>query len=497
MFLKTLGGAASTLFLPKFGFAQTSSLDKPNVLFIAVDDLRTELGCYGNKSIHSPNIDALATNGILFERAYCQEPICMASRASLLSGYRPDYAHIYNCASLKKLVPTALTLNKHFSANGYRIWATGKIYHHQEDHLGQFGKNWINPQGDWIGRGYLAPEAKNQVEEYARIYDKTSGGESDGRGPAFEAADVADEAYSDGKKTDYALEQLNHFSKSDLPFFLAVGYNKPHLPFNAPKKYWDMYDPKKIALPNNPFLPKNATQFTPYNFAELRNYYGIPKDERVLPDDLARTLIHGYYACVTYIDTQIGRLINELDRLKLKDNTVIVLWGDHGWKLGEHGMWCKHTPFELDARVPMIFSIPGLNQGGKRIGAFAEFVDIYPTLCDVCGIPIPGHLEGNSLLPVIMNPHIRWKEAAFTQWPKLSRNDPEKVITAYSIKTDRYRYIEWTRNSTGEVLARELYDHSIDPDENENIADDPAKNQLVAHLSLMLDGGRGWKNIRP
>jgi iduronate 2-sulfatase len=419
----------------------------------------------------------------------------MASRASLMSGYRPDYANIYNCDSLKNLAPNVLTLNKHFENNGYQVWATGKIYHYLADHEAQFGKNWINPEGNWIGRGYLTQDAKTQVREYEKMYAKIRGGDSNGRGPAFEAADVSDDSYSDGKKTQFAIDQLNRFSKSNKPFFLAIGYNKPHLPFNAPKKYWDMYDPNKIALANNPFLPQNATEYTSYNYGELRNYYGIPKDNKTLSNDLARQLIHGYYACVSYVDGQIGRLLRTIERLKLRENTVIVLWGDHGWKLGEHGMWCKHTPFELDARVPLIFSVPGLKHQGKSSKAFAEFVDIYPTLCELCGLEKPNHLEGDSLVPVLNNPEITWKKAAFTQWPKVSRKDPEKVITAYSIKTDRYRYIEWTRNKTGKILAKELYDHKIDPEENNNIANLKKSQNLIENLSILLDGGRGWRKI--
>jgi len=496
-------GAASTFLSPTACLlARTSSqrrARRPNVLFIAVDDLRPQLGCYGTATMISPNIDRLASEGILFERAYCQQPICMATRASLLSGYRPDHAHIYDCRSLQEDDPNALTINKWFEQNGYDIWATGKIYHYPEDHKAQFGKRWVRAKGNWVGRGYLSPKSIRQVKKYAKIYPKLRGHgrTSDGRGLAFEAADVPDNAYEDGAQTELAIAQLQKFKNAKKPFFMAVGYHKPHLPFNAPKKYWDMYDAEKINLADNPFLPKNATEFTRYNFNELRNYYDIPKDEKPLPDDLARQLIHGYYACVTYTDAQIGRLLSELHRLGLRKNTVIVLWGDHGWKLGEHAMWCKHTPFELDAHVPLIFSAPGLAHTGEHSRAFAEFVDIYPTLCELCGLKRPRHLQGDSLVPVLRNPKRPWKKAAFTQWPKVARRNPNKVITAYSIKTDRYRYIEWTRNKTGKVLARELYDHQVDPEENENIANDPKNKAIVSRLSKLLFGGRGWRRLRP
>jgi iduronate 2-sulfatase len=496
-FLKTMGqgAAAMAVFYTIPGINLKST--KPNVLFIAVDDLRTELGCYGNIRIKSPNIDQLASEGILFERAYCQEPICMATRASLLSGYRPTHSNIYNCESLKKLVPDALTLNKYFAKNGYDVWATGKIYHYKEDHKDQFGNQWVTAQGKWQGRGYLSAEAIQQVNEYAEEYENIRGGESAGRGPAFEAPDVPDNAYEDGAQADLAIAQLTKFKQSKNPFFMAVGFRKPHLPFNAPKKYWDMYNEKDMQLANNPFLPKGATEFTPYNFEELRNYYGIPKDQALFSDELSRKLIHGYYACVTYIDTQIGKLLSELDRLNLRDNTVIVLWGDHGWKLGEHGMWCKHTPFELDCHVPMIFSAPGMKQRGIRTSAFSEFVDIYPTLCELCGMELPDHLEGDSLVSLFNQPDRQWKNAAFTMWPKKNRTNPQKAIIGYSIKTEQYRYTEWTKASSGKVLAKELYDHHSDPNENENIASLPENKVLVDKLSKMLDGGNGWRKCRP
>ncbi len=470
---------------------------QPNVLFIAIDDLRPELGCYGNKTIKTPNLDRLASTSMVFERAYCQEPICMASRASLLTGYRPDHGNIYNCDAIESLLPGVLTLDQHFENHGYNIWATGKIYHHRIDHETQFGEHWQNPETHEIGRGYLAKQSIRAVKQYAQVYDKIRGGDSNGRGPAYEAPDVSDNAYVDGAQTDMALARMKEMASGKNPFFMAVGYHKPHLPFNAPKRYWDLYDPDELALADNPYLPQNATSFTPYHFGELRNYYGIPKDKDLLPTELSRTLKHGYYACVSYIDAQIGRLLDALKENGLAENTIVIVWGDHGWKLGEHGMWCKHTPFELDAHVPMIIRVPYLENSKGRTKAFAEFVDIYPTLCDLCHLPLPPHLQGNSLLPVLKDPSIPWKPAAFTQWPKVARRDPERVVTAYSMKTDRYRYVEWIRNKTGTVLARELYDHENDPQENRNLAELPGMQETVNKLSDMLKGGKGWQDLRP
>ncbi len=495
LFLRAAGTGAAALAAGRT--PAIAAARKPNVLFIAIDDLRPALGCYGNERIISPHIDALAKSGIRFDRAYCQEPICMASRASLMSGYRPDHARLYNCGSLADLDPDARTLNKHFESNGYTIWSTGKIYHHGEDYDAQFGDRYHKAAGDWVGRGYLAKASIAAVEKYAKEYPKIRRGPSKGRGPAFESPDVPDNAYADGIRTELAVEQLKTFAGGKKPFFMAVGYVKPHLPFNAPKKYWDMYNKEDITPADNPHLPKNATKFTPYNFGELRNYYGIPKGNKLLPDDLSRSLVHGYYACVTYIDAQVGRLLAALDDYGLRDDTVIVLWGDHGWKLGEHGMWCKHTPFELDARVPLIFSYPGMKHRGIAAKSFAEFVDIYPTLCALCGLGIPAHVEGDSLAGALADPGKVVKKAAFTQWPKKHRTNPAKVIMAYSIKTDRYRYVEYTHKKSGTVHARELYDHAKDPDENVNIAGDPEHGETVEELSRMLAGGRGWKALRP
>jgi iduronate 2-sulfatase len=468
-----------------------------NVLFIAVDDLRTELGCYGNKRIKSPNIDELAASGVVFDRAYCQQPICMASRASLMSGYRPDFAHIYNCKALDALAPDALTLNKHFENNDYNMWATGKIYHHGIDRVKQWGENHFKVKGKWEGRGYIAEESKQIVKEYEMNYAEIRGGASGGRGPAFESPDVPDDAYADGLSTDVAIKKLEGFSNSEKPFFMAVGFHKPHLPFNVPKKYWDLYSKEDIQLANNPFLPKNATKFTPYSFGELRNYYGIPKDNKIFDDELSFKLKHGYYACVSYVDNLIGKLLSELDRFNLRENTIIILWGDHGWKLGEHGMWCKHTEFDLDSHVPMIFSYPGMKTAGQRAKSFGEFVDIYPTLCDLAGLELPNHLQGNSLVPALENPDLEYKKAAFTQWPKVSRTTPEKTITAYTIKYEHYSYTEWIKNKTGEVHAKSMYDLDKDPGENENIAGYKDNADLVNKLSNLLAKGKGWKDFRP
>ena len=465
----------------------------PNVLFIAIDDLRPELGCYGNEQIISPHIDQLASEGLVFKRAYCQQPICMASRASLLSGYRPDTLDIYNCNSLDELIPDVLTLDQHFENNGYQIWASGKIYHHGVDRRNQFGEQYVRPETNEQGRGYLSEEAQKIVEEYDAYYREQRNQPGGGRGPAFESPDVPDNAYHDGAMTDLAIEQLAKFRPGNKPFFMAVGYKKPHLPFNAPKKYWNLYKTEEIDMADNRIGPADASQYFQYNFGELRNYAGIPKGQEAFSDTLSRSLKHGYYASVSYIDAQIGRLLKSLEENGLAENTIVILWGDHGWKLGEHGMWCKHTQFELDNHVPLLIKVPGQANRGEQSAAFVEFVDIYPTLCELAGLEKPTHLQGSSFVPLIENPERKWKEGAISIWPAVARTNPEKVVIGFTIQTDRYRYTEWIKTSTGELMARDLFDHQSDPGENQNISNLPENAPIMEELSELLDQGKGWR----
>jgi iduronate 2-sulfatase len=481
-FVQAIGiGAASMLWKSSGLFAQAGGQPKYNVLFIAVDDLRPQLGCYGQDRIQSPNIDQLAKEGLLFERTYCQQAVCAPSRVSIMSGTRPDTTKIYNLTTpLRQAMPDVLTLPQHFKKNGYDTFSIGKIYHHTKDDLRGWSKVPYRSQGDWKGRGYLTEKAQNEMKQLARRQKVTNG-----RGPAYEAADVADNEYPDGKNTDYAIDVINRFQ--DKPFFLAMGFYKPHLPFNAPKKYWDLYPAQKTKLAENPFTPKNVPSYALTNWGELRNYYGIPK-KGPCSEKLSRELIRGYNACVSYIDAQIGRLLKELDRLKLREKTVVILWGDHGWKLGEHGMWCKHTNFELDTHVPMILSVPGMKTKGRRTKALTEYVDMYPTLCEACGLKVPQHLEGLSVMPLLKNPDRLWKKAAFSQYPR-------GKIMGYSIRTERFRYTEWQDRKTGKAMARELYDHENDSAENTNLAKQPEYADQIKRLSEIVKNG--WKGALP
>lgn len=472
-----LGRSGSLLAASWFARAARAGADagRRNVLFIAVDDLRPELGCYGNQRVLSPNIDRLAQSGMLFERAYCQQAICMSSRASLLSGYRPDVGQMYRNEALYTHVPDALSLNRHFLAQGYATMSIGKIYHHGSDDNVGWSLGDHDPEGDWAGRGYLSEAAKAVVHAYDETHPHAK---KRGIGPAFECPEVPDNAYSDGRIADLAVEAFDQLK--DEPFFLAVGFRKPHLPFNAPKKYWDLYDPAAFTLAENPFAPKGAPREAGTHWGELRAYADIPR-EGPMPDDLARKLIHGYYACISYTDAQIGRVLDALEQHGLQENTVVVLWGDHGWKLGEHGMWCKHTNFELDTHVPLLLRAPGMG-AGQRTAALTELVDIYPTLCDLCGLEKPAHLQGASAVPLLKNPDRPWKRAAFSQYPRGSR-------MGYSMRTDTHRYTEWHDLKTGECVARELYDHRNDSAENVNLATAPENKALVTELATWMKDG--------
>jgi len=473
--------SAAAAALPAIPESTRAAQSRPNVLFIAVDDLRPQLNCYGNKQIVSPNIDRLAREGLLFERTYCQQAICAPSRVSVLSGLRPDSTKIYDLNTpLRKALPDVLSLPQHFRNNGYETLSIGKIYHHPTDDKQGWSippfRAGTFPDGGWKGRGYITQEAIEQMNKYNSENPNT-----DGRGPAYEAADVPDNHYPDGANADHAIEELRRLKAGGKPFFMAMGFYKPHLPFNAPKKYWDLYRREDVALAANAFLPTDSPSYAPTDWGELRGYYGIPK-KGPCSDDLARTLICAYNACVSYMDAQVGRLLDGLDRLDLRRNTVVILWGDHGWKLGEHALWSKHTNFELDTRVPMLVSVPNQKKRTARTRALTEFVDMYPSLCELAGLPVPAHCEGTSFVPLIDNPDRPWKTAAFSQYPR-------GKVMGYTMRTERWRYTEWQDRSNGQIMARELYDHSADPAENKNIAGAEDMKSTIAELSTKLKAG--------
>ncbi len=459
--------------------ADTAATNKPNILFIAVDDLRPELGCYGVPLIQSPNIDQLAKRGLVFDRAYCQQAVCSPSRTSLLTGTRPDTTKVYDLTThFRKALPDVVTLPQLFKNHGYFTEAMGKIYHHGLDDVA----SWSVPT--------IFPSAPSGSGPKSADPDAAPGRKSS-RGPAFRATAGADNKLHDGELADMAVKALGSLKTNSQPWFLAVGFLKPHLPFVSPKKYWDLYDPTTIPLAPNPFPPKDAPGYAVALGGELRTYDGVPAG-RHLPDDYARQLKHGYYASVSYMDAQVGRVLAELDRLGLRENTIIMLWGDHGWKLGEHDAWCKHSNVENDTHAPLIISYSGMSAAGKHTAALVEFVDVYPTLAELAGLPLPSQLEGTSFKPLLDEPNRPWKSAAFSQYPRAQKGG----LMGYSMRTERYRFTVWvSQKDHAKVDATELYDHQTDPQENVNLAQNPAQAALVKQL--MAEWKTGWRGAKP
>ncbi|MEW4564166.1 sulfatase [Bremerella sp. JC770] len=455
--------ATSAILLVLFSITQLQAADRPNVLFIAVDDLRPELGCFGKPHVHSPNIDRLAAQGTVFERAYCMVPTCGASRAALMTSIRPspDRFKTY-LASAEKEVPNITTLNTHFKNSGYTTISNGKIFHHASDNA----KGWTEKPWRPQGPSYKLPESIAAAKTTPK-----------GRGPAYESADVEDDFYRDGKLANKTIEDLRRLKEQDEPFFLAVGFFKPHLPFVAPKKYWDLYDPATIALPETYHRPKNAPNVAIHSSGELRAYAGIPKQGPV-SDETALNMIRGYYACVSYTDANIGKLLDELDRLNLADNTIVVLWGDHGWNLGEHTLWCKHSCFETSMHAPLVIKVPG-KYAGQKTAALTEFIDIYPSLCELCGIDTPKHCQGQSFVPLLEDPTAAGKPFA------IGRFGPGDTI-----RTDKFRYTEYASRKNG-VHAKMLYDHHTDPQEDTNIVQRQELQTKVEALSESLNENKG------
>ena len=434
-----------------------------NILFIAVDDLRPELNFYGASQIKSPNFDKLAQQSLVFNRAYCNVPVCGASRASLLTGARPTrYRFLDFKTSADKDMPEAVTLPMIFKQNGYTTISNGKIFHNIEDDSLAWDNAWF-PEGNI--RDY-------QLEENIKLNTD----EDAIRGYAYEMADVDDTVYFDGRIANKGIEDLRQLKKNKEPFFLALGFMKPHLPFNAPTKYWNMYDEKDIHLPENYFRPESTPKEAFHNSGELRAYYDIPKKGDV-DDKTALKMLHGYYACVSYVDAQIGRVLNELENLGLAENTIVVLWGDHGYNLGEHKMWCKHCTFETSMRTPLVVKVPGVTKGIKSDG-IAEYIDIYPTLCELANIKPPNHLEGESFVPLL----------------KGEKRNKDFAISKYGdaialIKGDLF-YTEWV-DDNGRVYARMLFDHSKDPMEINNLAEETDYKDVVNKLSDQLHANWG------
>ena len=457
-----------------------------NVLFIAVDDLRPALACYGDRHAVTPNIDRLASHGTLFHRAYCQQAVCSPSRLSLMTGRRPDTSRVWDLAThFRDAMPDVVTLPQHFKNHGYHTRSIGKIYHGSGS-PSKDPPSWsVAPQYDFVRDPtvrYALPENLN------------------GKGlkrSASEAANVPDETYIDGIVCNSAVAAIEELQAGQQPFFLAVGFRKPHLPFCAPQKYWDLYDRQTIPPPVTSGHPLDAPELAVRSWWELEGYTDIPADAR-LATEKVRELRHGYYACVSYVDALVGRLLDELKKRNLDKSTVVVLWGDHGYHLGEQGLWTKANNYELSTRVPLILSVPGQTLPGRKTNALVEFVDVYPTLADLCGLPAPVGAEGISLKPLLAEPERVWKRAVFSQYPRArsgNRHRKHGDIMGYAVRTDRYRYVEWQEWKTKKIIARELYDHQHDVHEARNVAAMSEYKNDISRLSQLLR--KGWREVLP
>ena len=491
---------------------------KPNVLFISIDDLRPTLEVYGDEVAITPNINQLASEGMTFRKTFAQVAVCAPSRASLMTGLRPDSTRVWHLGDkFREINPNTVTMPQYFSKHGYHTVNLGKIFHNYMPDSISWDEPDLRPtrylQPDWLkrdGETFYISEAvhKSQVHKRDSLLKLRPVRYADGwnTGPAWEAANVHDTMYYDGAQNELTKKTLTRLAKMDQPFYMGLGYFRPHLPFTAPKKYWDLYDKEKIPLAQNPDLPKNAPLHTMNSMYELQHYDGFhhighPTSSFRMNEDTARILKQGYYASVSYVDALMGDLFAHLKELGIYENTIIILWGDHGWKLGDHNSWGKMTNYNIDLRVPMIIRYPNQEKRGIQTHAFTELIDMFPSLCELAGIEVPNYMQGTSFVPLLKNPDLKWKSAAFSQFhrrPKVSADG--KRYMGYSINTDNYHYIEWYDwfPKKGERVAfkmAELYDVINDPTETTNLAVEEKQAELMKELSIQLE--KGWRNAIP
>lgn len=465
--------------------------DRPNILFIAVDDLRPSMGSYGDTAAVTPHMDRLASRSLQFNRAYCQVAVCNPSRASLMTGLRPDKLGVWTLPiHFREAKPDAVTMPQWFRKFGYTAVSHGKIYHNPTPDP----QSWSEPIRKLPALPFPYPEGtRDTIKAAKEQLPNNDWRKKSLRPPSTAAPDIADEKLLDGARTDMAIQDLRRLGKQDEPFFLAMGYIRPHLAFVAPKKYWDMHDPANLPpLPEQKINP-NTPSYALHNNSELSHYIDLidipkPWDDRVLSPDQAQKLTHGYYACVSYVDAQIGRLLAALEEEGLADNTIVVLWSDHGWKLGEYRGWGKMTNYEIDARVPLMIRAPGMDTqamptAGKQTDQLVELLDLFPTLCDLAKIDTPDFIDGKSLKPLLADANATVHPAAVSQY---YRRVKEGQFMGYSIRTPTHRMIEWREFSTGKLSARELYDHRQDSSETVNIIDD-ANPELIEEISKLLN----------
>jgi iduronate 2-sulfatase len=452
-----------------------SENDKPNILFIAVDDLNMNLACYGDTIAISPNIDKLAHEGILFTRAYCQQASCAPSRTSLLTGRRPDEIGVVDHVThFRDNFPETVTLPQLFKSNGYKTISIGKIFHFAKGF--QDSISWSEPE-----------LYKTGIKKEQYVLPKNRSG---GKAASTECVNGDDDLYWDGQIAGEAVRYLRQFESEKTPFFLAVGFLKPHLPFCAPKKYWDLYDNEFTLNEKERAKPVNAPDLAFHQLQELRGYKDIPK-KGPLTLEQEKKLLHGYYACISYVDAQIGKIINELKVLGMAENTIIVLWSDHGYHTGDFGLWCKATNFEAATRVPLIFSGPGISKGLES-SSVVELLDIYPTLAELSGYPIPDGVSGTSLYPILKNQKYKANGIALSQFvrPYSAIRSREPKIMGYSVRTPEYRYTEWRSFPDMGVVEKELYQMTDNNMEENNLAGDNRFNSIMKKLSQEIDKRR-------
>lgn len=471
--------------------AADSAPVRPLVLFIAVDDLKPTLGAYGDKIARTPNFDRLAARGLLFEKAYCNQAVCAASRNTLLVGSRSTTLGIYNLSTnFRRAVPDAVTLPQYFMQHGYRTEGMGKIFHVGHGNTDD-GASWSVPFIKDNVVDYALPESTEggKLTREAALFSNAKPGVPLGqlpRGAAWENADLPDTAYADSRIADAAIRSLRAAKEKPAePLFLAVGFVRPHLPFSVPKKYWDLYDRATLPLAKRRTPPDGAPAYAGKTLGELNQYKPFPENPP-LTEVLERATLHGYYASASYMDAQLGRVLDELDRLGLTDHTLIVCWSDHGWHLGDHGMWTKHTNYEEANHIPLLIVAPGVTHPGTRTTAMTETVDLYPTLCELAGLPapkVPQTLDGRSLLPVLRDPTASIQDHIYHAYPRNVAGRGE--LLGRAIRTSRYRLVEWKKiGAPADTADLELYDYETDPLETKNLA--PTQPAVVAQLRAIL-----------
>jgi uncharacterized sulfatase len=447
------GGPAAARF--------AAAAEKLNVLFISVDDMNVDLGCYGHPLVKSPNIDGLARQGVRFHRAYCQFPLCSPSRTSLMTGLRPDTTQVFDLRKhFRSVLPDVVTLPQLFRNNGYFVARVGKIYHYGNP--GDIGTNGLDDEPSWHER--INPKGRDKAEEHLIVNHTPQRGL--GSSLSVLAAQGSDEEQTDGMVATAVIRLMEEHQNE--PFFLAAGFYRPHCPYVAPKKYFELYPLERIQMPKYPREHLKSVPELALASTRPRPWFGVTEQQ-------ARESKQAYYATVSFVDAQIGRLLEALDRLGLRESTLVVFWSDHGYHLGEHGLWKKQSTFEESARAPLIFAGPGIGRSGTACARPVEFVDIYPTVADLCGLAAPGELEGASLRPLLENPSETWDRPAFTQ---VSRGG----VPGHSVRTQRWRYIEWGNGREGV----QLYDHESDPREIHNLAADPQYASVIEELRRLV-----------